>query len=298
MKGENLRNILAAFGAAFFILVIVVVAVVWLVGKKSVLTLSDTVVVVKLEGVIIDPSDITKELRDLEDNANVKAVVLRIDSPGGSVGPSQEIYSAIKRLRKVKPVVASMGSMAASGGFYAAVAANKIVANPGTITGSIGVIVEFMNVEELLAKIGLKGHVIKSGRFKDTGSPLREMTTEERELLQGVINDVNSQFIAAVAEGRGLKVEDVERIADGRVFSGAQAKSLKLIDELGDLTDAIDVSAKLAGITGKPNVVYPEKKSIGLLAALLDSDAASKMTQLLSGVGDMRVMYMMKSPAR
>lgn len=298
MKGDTIRNLLAAFGAAFFILVLITLFVGWFAGKRSVLTLSDTVVVVKLEGIITDPTDVTEQLRELEDNDNVKAVVLRIDSPGGSVGPSQEIYSAVKRLRKVKPVVASMGAMAASGGFYAAIAANKIVANPGTITGSIGVIVEFLNAEELLAKIGLKGRVIKSGKFKDTGSPLREMTPEEEKLLQDVINDVNSQFVAAVAEGRGLKVEEVERIADGRVFSGAQAKTLKLIDELGDLTDAINLSAKLADITGKPNVVYPEKKGLGLIGTLLDSDAAGKMTQLLSGAGDMRVMYLMKATAR
>ncbi|OGQ55521.1 MAG: hypothetical protein A3J24_08975 [Deltaproteobacteria bacterium RIFCSPLOWO2_02_FULL_53_8] len=298
MKGETIRNLLAAFGAAFFILVLVIMLAVWFAGKKGVFALSDTVVVVKLEGVIIDSAEVTEQLRELEDETNVKAVVLRIDSPGGSVGPSQEIYSAVKRLRKVKPVVASMGALAASGGFYAAVAANKVVANPGTITGSIGVIVEFLNVEELLAKIGLKGRVIKSGKFKDTGSPLREMTPEEEKLLQDVINDVNSQFVAAVAEGRGLKVEEVERIADGRVFSGAQAKGMRLVDELGDLTDAINLSAKLAGITGRPNVVYPEKKGMGLIRTLLDSDAAGKLTEILSGAGDMRVMYIMRAPAR
>lgn len=298
MKSDTIRNLLAAFGAAFFILALIAVLVVWFAGKRSVLTLSDTVVVVKLEGIITDPTEVTEQLRELEDNANVKAVVLRIDSPGGSVGPSQEIYSAVKRLRKVKPVVASMGAMAASGGFYAAMAANKIVANPGTITGSIGVIVEFINAEELLTKIGLKGRVIKSGKFKDTGSPFRGMTPEEEALLQDVINDVNSQFVTAVADGRGLKVEEVTRIADGRVFSGAQAKTLKLIDELGDLTDAINLGAKLAGIVGKPNVVYPEKKGMGIIGTLLDSDAASKMAQLLSGIGDMRIMYMMKAPTR
>lgn len=298
MKSDTIRNLLAAFGAAFFMLALVAVLVLWFAGKRSVLTLSDTVVVVKLEGIITDPTEVTEQLRELEDNANVKAVVLRIDSPGGSVGPSQEIYSAVKRLRKVKPVVASMGAMAASGGFYAAMAANKIVANPGTITGSIGVIVEFINAEELLTKIGLKGRVIKSGKFKDTGSPFRGMTPEEEALLQDVINDVNSQFVTAVADGRGLKVEEVTRIADGRVFSGAQAKTLKLIDELGDLTDAIILSAKLAGIVGKPNVVYPEKKGMGIIGTLLDSDAAGKVAQLLSGIGEMRIMYMMKAPAR
>ncbi|MBI5886795.1 MAG: signal peptide peptidase SppA [Deltaproteobacteria bacterium] len=292
MTGINLKNILAAFGASFFILVLIAVLIAWFAGKGT-MALSDKIVVVKLEGVITDVAEITGQLRDLEDSTDVKAVVLRIDSPGGSVGPSQEIYSSVLRLRKTKPVVASMGAVAASGGFYAAMAANKVVANPGTITGSIGVIVEFMNVEELLAKIGLKGRVIKSGKFKDTGSPLREMTPEEERLLQDVINDVNSQFIKAVADGRGLSVEEVGRIADGRVFSGAQARSLKLVDELGDLTDAINLSAKLAGIKGKPNVVYPEKKGLGIIRSLLEDSAASEISRFLSG---MRVMYLMRAP--
>lgn len=292
MTGINLKNILAAFGASFFILVLIAVLVAWFAGKGT-MALSDKIVVVKLEGVITDVAEITEQLHELEDSTDVKAVVLRIDSPGGSVGPSQEIYSSVLRLRKTKPVVASMGAVAASGGFYAAMAANKVVANPGTITGSIGVIVEFMNVEELLAKIGLKGRVIKSGKFKDTGSPLREMTPEEERLLQDVINDVNSQFIKAVADGRGLSVEEVGRIADGRVFSGAQARSLKLVDELGDLTDAINLSAKLAGIKGKPNVVYPEKKGLGIIRSLLEDSAAGEISRFLSG---MRVMYLMRAP--
>lgn len=292
MIGANLKNILAAVGASFFILILLAVFVAWFAGRGT-LALSDKIVVVKLEGIITDVTDITEELRELEDRSDVKAVVLRIDSPGGSVGPSQEVYSSVLRLRKVKPVVASMGAVAASGGFYAAMAASKVVANPGTITGSIGVIVEFMNVEELLAKIGLKGRVIKSGKFKDTGSPLREMTPDEEKLLQGVINDVNAQFVKAVADGRGLSVEEVSNIADGRIFSGAQAHTLKLVDELGDLTDAINLSAKLAGIKGKPNVVYPEKKGLGLIRSLLENNAAGEIARLLSG---MRVMYLMRAP--
>ncbi|MBI5562653.1 MAG: signal peptide peptidase SppA [Deltaproteobacteria bacterium] len=294
MKGEGIKNILAAFGAAFFIIIIITAAVVWFAGRGKI-SLADKVVVVKLEGVITDPAEVSEQLRELEDRSDVKAVVVRIDSPGGAVGPSQEIYSAIKRLRKTKVVVASMGAMAASGGYYAAVAANKIVANPGTITGSIGVIVEFMNAEELLGKIGLKGYVVKSGKFKDTGSPLRKMSAEEEELLQAVINDVNSQFVKAVAEGRGLKVEDVDRIADGRIFSGAQALEKGLVDSLGDLTDAVNLGAKLAGIQGKPVVIYPEKKGFGLLRSLVEGNAAREFTELFSGL---KVMYMVRLPSR
>ena len=165
-----------------------------------------------------------RRLKVLEERDDVKAIVVRIDSPGGAVGPSQEIHGEIKRLREKKKVVASMGTIAASGGYYTAVAADKIVANPGTITGSIGVIVEFFNAEELLQKIGLKGYVVKSGKFKDVGSPLRKMEDEERKLLQAVIDDVNDQFIEAVAEGRNLKPEDVRAIADGRIFTGPRQR--------------------------------------------------------------------------
>lgn len=288
-----MKNLFAAFGAAFFILIILTVCLAWFTGTGK-LSSSDKVVVVKLEGIITDPAEVTEELRDLEERRDVKAVVLRIDSPGGAVGPSQEIHSAIKRLRKHKVVVASMGSVAASGGYYAAVAANKIVANPGTITGSIGVIVEFINAEELLTKIGVKGYVVKSGKFKDTGSPLRKMTADEERLLQDMINDVNTQFIKAVAEGRKLKIEDVEKLADGRVFSGAQALDKGLIDSLGDLTDAVDLSAKLAKISGKPEVIYPEKKGFGLLRALIDKNAANELVGMFSGI---HVMYLLRAPS-
>lgn len=291
-RGEFLRNLLAAFGAVFIAIILVSIAVGVIAGRGIG---ADKVAVVELEGIIAEPNDFTRELRELGERADIKAVVLRIDSPGGAVGPSQEIHREIERLREKKTVVASMGTIAASGGYYAAVAAHKIVANPGTITGSIGVIIEFFNVQELLGKLGLKGYVVKSGSFKDVGSPLREMDEEERELLQSVIDDVNSQFVEAVAEGRGLPPEAVKRLADGRIFSGAQAKAEGLVDELGGLHDAIELGARLAGIEGEPEVIYPRKKNVGFWKALMGDASVDKLTELLSGL---RLMYLMPNPAR
>lgn len=283
------KNILAVIGG-FIVAIIVLTVVVMIFSGSGKIGVGDKIVVVKLEGVITDPIELQQELKELEERRDVKAVILRIDSPGGAVGPSQEIYSAVKRLKKVKPVVASMGSVAASGGLYAAMGASKVVANPGTITGSIGVIIQFMNVEETFNKLGLKGSVIKSGKFKDTGSPLRPMTDEDKALLQAVIDDVNKQFIKAVADGRSLKVEDVEKFADGRILSGSQAKLVGLVDILGDLSDSIDIAAKLANIEGKPNVVYPEKKRLGLLGAIFGETVINKFADSFSGA---RIMYLL-----
>lgn len=289
--GEKIKTLLAAVGAVFVIVLVLSIAIAAFTGGA--LSTSDKVAIVELEGIIIDPSETLRRLKVLEERDDVKAIVVRIDSPGGAVGPSQEIHGEIKRLREKKKVVASMGTIAASGGYYTAVAAEKIVANPGTITGSIGVIVEFFNAEELLQKIGLKGYVVKSGKFKDVGSPLRKMEDEERKLLQAVIDDVNDQFIAAVAEGRNLKPEDVRIIADGRIFTGAQAKEKGLIDELGGLSRAIKLGAELAGIEGEPEVIYPERKDFGLLGDILGRASINNLADLFSGL---RVMYMLPKP--
>ncbi len=281
-----IKNILAALGA--FIVVITALSLALMLTGRGGYPAGDKVAVVEIDGIISDPTDVCRELDGHGENKAVKAVVIRINSPGGAVGPSQEIYGCVMRLKKTKAVVASMGSIAASGGYYAASAANKIVANPGTITGSIGVIVEFVNASELLSKIGLKGYVVKSGRFKDVGSPFRKMEAEETEYLQAVIDGINSQFIKAVAEGRGLKEEDVRAIADGRIFTGEQAKSLGLVDQTGGLSDAIDLGAKLSGIEGRPNVIYPAKR-FGILKALFAESGAAGLTELLSGL---RIMYL------
>ena len=233
----------------------------------------DRIALIRVEGAILDSHQTVTELKRFGKSPAVKAIVLRIDSPGGGVVPSQEIHDAVKRVRDKhkKKVVASMGSVAASGGYYIAAATDHIVANPGTLTGSIGVIMELANLEGLFKKVGVKSIVIKSGRYKDLASPFRELSTEDRRILQSVLDDVHHQFIQAVADGRSLPVSVVKPLADGRIFTGRQAKEVNLVDELGNLDDAIQVAADLAGIAGEPKVVEPRKRfSIrGLLESLL-----------------------------
>lgn len=235
------------------------------------LSTDDRIALVRVEGVILDSQTTIGELKRFSENPSIKAIVIRIDSPGGGVVPSQEIYDAVKRIRSKnnKAVIASMGSVAASGGYYIAAATDRIVANPGTLTGSIGVIMETANVEGLLQKIGVEGIVIKSGKYKDVGSPLRKMSTDEKALLQAVMDDVHKQFIEAVAEGRSLELRVAQALADGRIFTGRQAKEAKLVDELGDLEDAIQLAAEVVGIEGEPKVVEPRRRFS--LREMLDS---------------------------
>jgi protease-4 len=218
------------------------------------------VAVVEVEGLIVDAADVVHALERHAEDPAVRAIVVRIQSPGGVVGPTQEIHDAIARVRNQgKPVVASMGSVAASGGYYLAAAATRIVANPGTLTGSIGVIMQLAEVEGLLRKIGVRVEVIKSGRFKDAASFARPMTPEERSVLQAVLDDMHEQFVAAVAEGRHLPRDRVRALADGRVYSGRMARDLGLVDGLGGLDDAIRIAGELGGISGKPRVIRPRR---------------------------------------
>ena len=246
----------------------------------------DRIALIRIEGVILDAQETVGELKRFSENPSVKAIVLRIDSPGGGVVPSQEIYDAVRRVRSKsnKAVIASMGSVAASGGYYIAAATDRIVANPGTLTGSIGVIMEMANFEGLLQKIGVEGVVVKSGKYKDVGSPLRKMSDEERGLLQTVMDDVHKQFMEAVAEGRALELTEVQALADGRIFTGRQAKDAKLVDELGNLEDAIQLAADVVGIEGEPKVV--EQRRRFSIRELLESKLSSVLPKfdLNSGV--------------
>lgn len=227
-------------------------------GFKS----GDKVALLSIEDVILDSKVYLESITSIKKDKNIKAVVLRINSPGGAVGPSQEIYSEILKLREELPVVASLGAVAASGGYYIACSADKILTNPGTITGSIGVIAQFVNYKELLQWAKLDVEVLKSGEFKDSGSPLRDLTPAERAYLQSTIDNVHAQFKTAVSKTRGLKPQEVDKIADGRIFTGEQAKDLKLVDEIGTMNDAIKAAADLGGIEGEPNVTnYPKKKT-------------------------------------
>jgi protease IV len=228
---------------------------------------------VEVKGIILDSQETIRQLHECDKNDRVKAVVLRIDSPGGVVGPSQEIHEEVKKLAAKKKVVVSMGSLAASGGYYIAAPATLIYANPGTITGSIGVILKLSNMQELLGKVGVKPITIKTGKFKDIGSTSRPMTAEDRELLQGVIDSSYGQFVKAVAQGRKLPEEQVRQIADGRIFTGEQAQVLKLVDRLGNLPDALAEAGRLAGITGEP-LLFKPKKERKLLDMLVEETAS------------------------
>ena len=276
----------AVLGGIFFVVLFLTSS---LSGRKTADGLSvmgtDRVAMVKIEGILISSEHIVEELNDYADDASVKAIVIRIDSPGGGVVVSQEIYNAVKNAKKEgKKIIVSMGSVAASGGYYVAAAADKIVANPGTLTGSIGVKMEFANVEKLLEKIGVKGMVVKAGEFKDIGSPYRDMTAQEKKLLQDVIDDVHNQFIKAVAEGRNLPEADVRAIADGRIFTGQQALALKLVDQMGDLADSIRLVGSMAGIKGRPRVVEKRKK-IPFLEYLKEESSTWIADVIQNGIG-------------
>ena len=219
------------------------------------------VALLELEGIIVDADELIRELKAHRENPLVRAVVIRINSPGGVVGPTQELHQAVLKTRRAgKPVVASLGGVAASGGYYVAVAADQIYANPGTLTGSIGVIMQTANLEQLMKKVGVDFVVVKSGEYKDIGSFARPMSAEERRVLQTLLDDVHGQFVGAVAEGRKLDRARVAQFADGRIFSGSQAKALGMVDALGGLEEAVAAAGKLAGIPGTPSVLPPRRK--------------------------------------
>jgi len=233
-------------------------------GDARVLSMfaGDGVGVLQIEGTIDDSRGVLAELKRFKEMPWVRAIVVRIDSPGGAVAPTQEIFEEIQRSKKKKPFIASMGGTATSGGYYIAAACDKIVANPGTLTGSIGVVMQLSNVEELMKKVGVKGINVKSGVNKDLGSPFQPLSPEGRQILQSLVDNVHSQFVAAVARGRGMEEARVRQLADGRVYSGAQAKDLGLIDQFGTLEEAIELAARRVGIEEEPAVYYsrPEQE--------------------------------------
>jgi protease-4 len=216
--------------------------------------------VLRVEGTIDDSHSLLTELKRFKDAPWIKAIVIRIDSPGGAVGPTQEIFQELQKIKNKKPLIASMGGMATSGGYYVASACDQIVANPGTLTGSIGVIMQLGNIEELLKKLGVKPYNVKSGANKDLGSPFQPLSSEGKAILQSLVDNVHNQFIGAVAGARSMEEAEVRRLADGRVYSGAQAKELGLVDQLGNLEDAIELAAKRAGLEERPPVYYSREE--------------------------------------
>ncbi len=237
---------------------------------------------------------VTSELRKIGKITSIKAVVLRVNSPGGSIGAVQEIYEEVNRLReKGKKVVVSMGDVGASGAYYIACAADKIVANPGTVTGSIGVVMSLGNMEELFRKVGIRVEVIKRGKHKDIGSPTREMTWEEKKLLQRLIDDAYDQFLQAVIDGRNLNKSEAEKIAQGQVFTGRQAKDLGLIDEIGNFQDAVRLAGKLAGIPGEPKVIELPKP-FPIIFDILSSRFRTNTLQDLIDGNSVRLEYILQ----
>ena len=234
--------------------------------------------VVEITGLISEPKRIIRDIKRFRKDDSVKAIVIRIDSPGGVIAPTQEIYREIIKARATKKVVASMGAVAASGGYYIAAAADGIMANPGTITGSIGVIFGYTNLEELFKKIGLRAVVIKSGEYKDMGSPTREMRPGERRILQEFVERSHKQFIVDIAKGRKMDLSRVTDLADGRIFTGQEAQALGLLDRLGNLEDAIEWAGRLGGIEGDVIGVYPKDKAYPFLKYLLHSAVQSLVT--------------------
>jgi len=266
-----------ALGAGVFFLTVLIS----LFGESN-MDLTDSfgqrVGVIEVQGVIEESESILRQIKSMRDDSQVKALVVRINSPGGAVAPSQEIYAALVKLREVtkKPVVVSMSSIAASGGYYVACAADSILAAPGTLTGSIGVLIEFPEIHEVLRKVGIGFEVVKSAEHKDIGSPFRPLTDKERALLQEMVDDVFDQFVEVVGGQRHLSRDSVLAVADGRIFSGRQAVKLGLVDRTGDYQDALDVAGRLCGLGEDPRVMRIRKKRSPLLDLLDETTARLK----------------------
>ncbi len=226
--------------------------------------------VLEITGTITDDRRLTRQIDAFREDNAIQAVVLRVDSPGGGVGPSQEIYTELKRLAQRKPLVVSFGSVAASGGYYLAMAGERLFANPGSITGSIGVVMSFPDYQELMGKVGIRTEVIKSGSYKDIGSAMRDMTDEERHLLNDMLIDVHSQFVEVVSKGRNMPLDELIPYVDGRIFTGRQALEIGLVDELGGFNDAVAYAAERAGLKGRPELVYPPPERKRLLQRYLN----------------------------
>lgn len=256
--------------ASFFVLILFLIVGMWgLYGRPEISGWGDKVAIIDVHGVISSSSDIIRQLKRYSEDSSVPAIVLHINSPGGLVAPAQEIYEEINKAKqKGKKIIASLSSVAASGGYYVACPADTIVSNPGTLTGSIGVIFEFPVMEKLFRKIGVEFEVVKSGELKDVGTYTRRMTKKERRLLQELINDTYDQFVDVLVKQRGIPRQEVLTFADGRVFTGRKAQELGLVDVLGNLEDAIQIAGEMGGIEGPPSTIRERKKKITLFDLL------------------------------
>ncbi|MEZ0329533.1 MAG: signal peptide peptidase SppA [Dissulfuribacterales bacterium] len=284
-RGNTLLIVLATIGGLTILGLLSIFALFFFTFnsfKKPVLPNANRIGIIEIKGILDSSEDYLKYLRQFQRDDSIKAVIVRIDCPGGAVGASQELYSELKSLNKSKPVIASLGNLAASGGYYTAIGAREIVSNPGTITGSIGVIMKLPNVGAMLEKLGIKLDVIKSGALKDLGPMTRDLTPEEKAVIESVMHDIHRQFITAVSESRKLPLEQVESIADGRIFSGRQALELKLIDRIGNFNEAVRIASKEAGLTGEPELVYPQKDRFLTFKQLLEEEGANTLSSIVN----------------
>jgi protease-4 len=274
MSDQRSRTVLWILigGGAFFLFVLAVFSLVYLTlhaggSQAGFGGFGDRIGVVDLDGVILSPQPVVGQLKKFADDSSIKAIILHVNSPGGGVAASEEIYREVKRINqeKKKRIVVSIETVGASGAYYVASASNKIYADQGSIVGSIGVIAEWVNYEDLLKWAKLKSIVFKTGEFKDTGNPAREMTPSEQAYMQSLIDNMFGQFVQAVADGRGMKFDDVKAIANGKVWTGKEALAMKLIDDTGDFEAVVNDTAKSVGISGEPTLVHPEKDRRTLL---------------------------------
>ncbi len=267
----------------FFLIIVfpLIGGIIYLITSSDIFAEANQIGVIWIKGTISNPLKYLEGLKKFREDDKVKAIIVRIDSPGGGVSPSQEIYREIIRTKSAKPVIASLGGIATSGGYYVACAADKIIASPGTVTGSIGAIAFFPNFEELFKKIGYKTIIIKSGRFKDIGSPGRAMTPEEKTILQDAIMEIHKQFVRDIAKARGIDEKKVMSIADGRILTGEHAMNLGLVDDLGNFQDAVEQARIMGHIEGKPKLVFYEERK-GVLERLFGEDVISWIREFLS----------------
>jgi protease IV len=279
---RSVYTILAVAVLALMVISGLVLAVMTSVKGGSGLTLGDRIAIIPVEGIIGDDAEVLENIRRFRDDESVKGFVIAINSPGGEVGPSQSIYREVKRLRDQddRPVIAAINSIGASGGYYIALGADSIYANPGAITGSIGVIMEMPNVEGLMQKVGVRMETVKSADHKDIGSPFREMSPSDRAVLGAMVQDVYSQFVEVVSTERKKSVEELAQLADGRVMSGRQAMRAGLIDRVGNFNDAVAAAGRMADLGAEPKLLYPAKDEVTIMDAILGRAEASIRNRL------------------
>jgi protease-4 len=283
MNRKGLLTILLVFGflfSVFFLFVLLVVGS----GSRDFDAHQVGIGVVEVNGAIMESKTAVEQIESFERSENIKGIIVRINSPGGAVSPSQEIHRAVLRARDKKKVVVSMGSLAASGGYYIACAGDRIFANPGTVTGSIGVVTQLTNFSELADLAKIRVHTVTSGDYKDSGNPFRAFSEEDEAFFKQMVMNIHEQFVRDISKSRDLKIDEVRELADGRIYTGEQAKDNGLVDELGGLRDAVDYLAKEVGLGTDPDLIYPKPKDEEFLQRFLKMTAEGVVKGVYQGV--------------